>query len=176
MATPSSDTHPAVFDVPPAGTYTLDPARSGITFRTRHAFGLGKVQGQFAVRSGRIEVAGPDGRATVTAEVDAASFSTGTAPRDQMVRSARYLHVDEHPLITFTAEADLRDAGTVPGTLTVRGATAPVQLELLASSHTAGTAEADLRTRIDRREFGITAQPGMTGRYLDMTITVVAHA
>ena len=27
-------------------------------------------------------------------------------------------------------------------------------------------------TRIDRTEFGMTAQPGMTGRHLDMTVEV----
>jgi len=30
--------------------------------------------------------------------------------------------------------------------------------------------------RIDRREFGITAQPGMTGRHLDLTVSVTARA
>jgi polyisoprenoid-binding protein YceI len=39
--------------VPAAGRYRLGPARSSVTFRTRHLFGLGVVSGTMAVTQRR---------------------------------------------------------------------------------------------------------------------------
>jgi polyisoprenoid-binding protein YceI len=37
---------------PQAGRYALDPARSSVTFETRHMFGLGRVRGTLEVTGG----------------------------------------------------------------------------------------------------------------------------
>jgi len=80
--------------VPPAGRYRLDPARSSVTFRTRHLFGLGAVSGTMAA-GGEITVDPAAPHASVTATRSGASFSTGNCARD--IRSPRFLHPEEYP-------------------------------------------------------------------------------
>jgi polyisoprenoid-binding protein YceI len=164
--------------LPPAGTYVLDAARSTITFHTRHMFGLGGVHGSFAVRGGQIEVADPPDRSSVTAEIDAGSFTTGNGTRDGVVRSARYLDVERRPAIRFVSGGVAEAGGTweLRGTLTVREVERPVRLAVESCACLDGELRARATTRIDRFDFGITAQRGMTGRYLRLVLDVVAGA
>lgn len=162
--------------IPAAGHYTIDRSRSAITFRTRHMFGLGAVSGSFALSSGEIDVRDPVTRSTVVAEIAADSFTTGNSTRDNAVHSRQYLDVANHPTIRF-ASKDLTESGgswTLGGTLLVRHVERPVQLAIEHCEVDGGTLTARATTRIDRKEFDITAQPGMTGRYLDLTLDVVA--
>jgi polyisoprenoid-binding protein YceI len=162
--------------IPPAGHYHLDPRRSTIAFRTRHMFGLGRVQGSFALRGGELTVADPATGSTVQAEIDTDSFTTGNSARDRVVRSRTYLDTENYPVMRFVSE-DLTENGdrwTLIGILSVRETRGPVRLEIDRCA--VDSAELRLRatTRIDRTEFAITAQPGMTGRYLDLVLDVVA--
>lgn len=153
------------------GRYTIDPAATTISFRTRHMFGLGPVRGTFAVHSGILDICDPTADSRVHVQVDAASFRTNSRQRDASVRSARFLDTDRHPYITFVGES--LDGQRLTGQLTVREATAPVTLTIERSSYAAGAITARAKTRIDRTDFGITAQRGMAGRYLDLVIEVV---
>ncbi|TNC26488.1 YceI family protein [Amycolatopsis alkalitolerans] len=163
--------------IPPAGHYRLDPDLSTITFRTRHMFGLGAVNGSFALRGGEISVLDPPTESTAQAEIAADSFTTGNATRDRTVRSAKYLDTANHPLIRFTSQdaATADGAWTLTGVLDVRGTQRPVRLAIEQCELTGGRLTASATTRIDRTEFGITAQPGMTGRYLDLTLDLTSH-
>lgn len=155
---------------PGLGRYEIDPGGSTVTFRTRHVFGLLPVSGGFAIRSGTVDIAEPLDGSGVRAEIDAASFSTGSRQRDTAVRSPRFLDADRHPLITFTA--DRLDGTVLPGTLTVCGIARPVSLTIEESTSSAGAFSAVATTRIDRTAFGVTASPGMAGRHLDLTVRV----
>jgi polyisoprenoid-binding protein YceI len=84
------------------------------------------------------------------------------------VRSARFLDTGTHPVITFTAGR--LDGQSLTGTLTVRGVSRPVTLTVERVEAAAGWFAARATTRIDRTEFGVTAQRGMAGRYLDLTV------
>ena len=90
-------THAAAVQIPAAGIYQLDPAASTVTFATRHMFGLAPVKGTFRLVSGQITIADPVTSSTVSAVIDAASFATGNPQRDKDVKSARFLHVRDHP-------------------------------------------------------------------------------
>ncbi|WP_240519368.1 YceI family protein [Amycolatopsis antarctica] len=163
-------------DIPLAGRYVIDTGRSTVDFTTRHLFGLAPVRGSFSVRDGRITVTEPVFGSSVEAAVDATSFRTGNSARDKVVHSGRYLDTDRYPAITFSSIA-LKQSGTdwtLNGTLTVREVTRPVELAIRhAESGVDGlTVRAD--TRIDRTDFGLTAQKGMTGRYLDLTLHLAA--
>ncbi|MGC4808713.1 YceI family protein [Micromonospora sp. DT233] len=153
---------------PPLGRYDIDPTRSTVRFRTTHMFGLGKVTGTFAVRSGTVEVVEPLAASSVRAEIDAASFHTGTAARDRTVRSATFLDTDHHPTITFVSAGI--DGTNLTGQLTVREVTGPVTLAVQESANTTDGFRVVATTRIDRLEFGVTGSRGMTGRYLDLTV------
>lgn len=163
--------------VPLAGRYVIDTKRSSITFKTRHFFGLGAVHGTFSLRGGQIRVTDPVLNSSVEAEIDATSFDTGSNSRDTTVRSARYLDTDRHPTMTFTS-ISLKGAGsdwTLMGTLTVHGITRPVELDIQEVRTGPDGIKARATTRVDRTDFEITAQKGMTGRYLDLTLEVTAQ-
>lgn len=98
--------------LPPPGIYTVDPKWSSITFTTRHMFGMGSVTGNFAIHEAEIVVVDPPTLSTVTVQVDARSFDTGSTRRDEKVRSASFLGAQEHPIISFVSESMTRHGGT----------------------------------------------------------------
>lgn len=117
--------------LPPPGVYTIDPDRSVTTFATRHLFGIGAVARTFAISNAHVVVVEPVTQSTVTVEVDAGSFRTGSASRDTKVGSPSFLAVEDHPSITFVSSSITRDRGawTLPGVLTVRGQSALLTVE-----------------------------------------------
>jgi polyisoprenoid-binding protein YceI len=163
--------------VPSAGRYRLDPGRSAVTFRTRHLFGLGMVSGTLAVVSGEITLDPAAPRATVTATISAASFSSGNCARDRDVRSPRFLHVEQSPDITFRAGTLSQDQGRwmLAGELTVRQATSPVTLAIESVEPARAGFRARATARIDRHAYGVTAAKGMAARHLDIAVTGVAE-
>lgn len=162
----------------PVGTYRIDPTRLTVSFRTRHLFGLGRVQGTFALRTGQIRVARPVEQSSATAVLAADSFTTGNSRRDDDVRSAKFLDAAAHPDITFTSDRLQHDEGTwtVSGTLCVHGIPRPLDL-LVDRAHCSG-GEMSLRAhaRIDRYDFGVTGAKGMAARHLDLQLQVEARA
>jgi polyisoprenoid-binding protein YceI len=162
--------------IPAAGTYRIDRARSSITFATRHLFGLAPVRGTFRLRDGHVHVADPPAGSTARVVIAADSFHTGTAARDRQVRSARYLDAAGHPDIVFasTALARAGDGWVLHGSLTVRGRTCPVAVEVFSLHPAGGGLRLRGRARVDRYAFGIAAGRGITGRRLTLTLDVVA--
>ncbi|MFJ9867672.1 YceI family protein [Streptomyces sp. NPDC101165] len=159
-----------VTTTPWPGRYTIDTDRSSLSFKSRHVFGLLPVSGTFAIRGGTINVAEPLSESRLHAEVDAPSFRTGNAQRDDAVRSAKFLDTDRHPLITFTS--DRVDTTAVSGTLTVCGVSRPTSLSLVHSEVLADAFTVRATTRVDRTEFGVTAARGMAGLHLDLTLEI----
>ena len=161
---------------PPTGHYAIDPARSSVTFVTRHMFGLARVRGTFAVTRGKLTVAEPTEQSSVTAEVSSASFSTRNFIRDPQVRSRLFLDAGRHPAIAFRSTRIQRSgsAWTVDGVLTVKGRPAPLELtvtDVIAD----GTALVFRATgTVDRYTHGVTMMPGMAARHLSVEVTARA--
>jgi polyisoprenoid-binding protein YceI len=153
---------------PSLGRYQIDPRSSAVRFRTRHMFGLAPARGAFAVRAGTVDVTEPLTASRISAGIEVASFSTGIGQRDASVRSSRFLDADQYPVISFSSTG--LNGRVLTGTVTVRDVTRPVDLlvELADVSPWAFTARATVR--IDRTEFGVTAQRGLAGRYLDLSV------
>jgi polyisoprenoid-binding protein YceI len=155
------------------GTYRLQPDRCTVRFHTAHAFGLGPVHGTMAVREGTLVVGDEPGRSSVTATIDAASFTTDRPERDAKVRSKAFLDVARHPAITWVGEAG--DGGRiVTGTLTVRGVAVPVELTLAEARGIPNGLRCRATARVDRYAFGVTAGRGLIRRHLDIELDVVA--
>lgn len=179
-----TDTHrhgTGTVPAPRTGRYEIDPDGSRVEFRTRHLFGLAGVRGSFAIRSGVVDVVDPIAASRIRVEIDTASFHTGNGQRDATVRSARFLDAGRYPTMTFGSDRLDGDRAALAGMLTVRAVTRPVTLERLAVEPAGpggvaggpGSFVARATTRIDRTEFGLTASPGLAGRYLDVSLRVV---
>ncbi len=162
--------------IPPAGTYPLDPQASSIGFSTKHMFGLAGVTGTFRVISGEITIADPVTDSTASAVIDAGSFHTGLAARDKDVKSANFLHAEQHPQITFASTDVARDDDRwlVRGQITVRGNSAPAELVVTELRTDESGLFLKATTRVDRYAQGLTKKKGLAARFLDLTIT--AHA
>ena len=117
-----SMTAPALLDLLKGGTLTgewvLDPRNSSVQLKSK-SMGLIRVNGVFREVSGSGTVS-PDGTATGTLLVAAASIDTQNTKRDTHLRSADFFDSDNHPDISFTAD-DIRPSGqgvAVTGALT----------------------------------------------------------
>lgn len=163
-------------EIPPVGTYRVDPAASSITFATRHMFGLGSVKGRLGLVSGEITISEPLTSSTASAAVDAGSFASGLAKRDSQIKSAKFLHVEEHPQITFRSTEAVPDGANwvLRGQVTARGNSAPLELTVVESRSDETGLHLRATGRVDRYAHGITKMKGMAGRHLDLDITARA--
>ena len=122
--------------------------------------------------SGSADIAEPLADSALHAEIDTASFRTRNPLRDRSVRSARFLDAARFPVISFRDGLVSADGRTVRGTLTVRKICRPVSLSIGQVTMAEQSFTASATVRVDRTEFGVTAMPGLAGRYLDLTMEV----
>ena len=114
-----------------AGTWTIDPSHTSVTFAARHLM-VSKVRGRFSGVSGVITIADDASLSSVEATIDMATISTDDDQRDGHLRSGDFLDVENHPTMTFVSTA-VRADGTdyvLVGDLTIKGVTKSVELEL----------------------------------------------
>jgi polyisoprenoid-binding protein YceI len=115
------------------GEYTLDPAHSTIGFVARHAM-VTNVKGSFQDFSGTLYLDGSDpSKSTASIDVRMDSIETGSADRDNHLKSSDFFRIDEHPTMTFRstrAEALGGDEYRITGDLTILGTTKPITIEL----------------------------------------------
>ena len=173
-----SMTAPALLDLLKGGTLTgewvLNPRNSSVRLKSK-SMGLIPVHGVFREVSGGGTVS-PDGTATGTFLVAAASIDTQNTKRDTHLRSADFFDSDNHPDISFTAD-DIRPSGqgvAVTGELTIRGRTQPLSFDATASVPGDGEVWLDAEVRVHRADFGITWNVlGMVSQISTLTIHAV---
>lgn len=148
--------------LPTAGTWTIDASHSAVEFIARHLV-VSKVRGRFSEFTGTVVVAEPVERSSVEVVIRAASFGSNDAKRDAHVMSGDFLDVEQFPTLTFKGFAPRAagDGWVLPGELTIRDVTRPVELEVSALGVIADPwgerkAAFSATTEIDREEFGIT--------------------
>lgn len=139
------------------GTWNLNAAATSIEFQTK-AMWIVKVKGTLKALDGTGTV-GADGTVQGKLVIDAASIDTRIKRRDTHLRTADFLHTDQHPTIDFEATSGrLLDSGQaeLSGLLTVRGQTRPViVVGNLDGDETSLTLTAEIND-LDRREWGVT--------------------
>lgn len=175
MSTPIPSFAPE--STPAAGYYRLDPLRTEVRFSTRHLFGLGGVTGTVKLRDAEFNITDPASESTVVAVLNATSFDTGHEARNKEIRSARYLHTNRYPDITFTCTLiDQTDGKWVAvGVLTAHGVTQPVDLTVDEfTTEPDGDLALHATARVDRYAHGVTFGKGLAGRWLDINISAVA--
>jgi polyisoprenoid-binding protein YceI len=143
------------------GTWTLDPSHTEIGFSVRHL--VSKVRGKFETFEGVLVTADDITDSTVNVEVDLSSINTGTAGRDDHLRSADFFEVESHPKMTFVSTAVVQKSDTdfvVTGNLNIKSVTRPIELAVEFLGEGAdpwgGTRVGiEATTEISRKEFGI---------------------
>ena len=142
------------------GTYNIDPAHSEVTFVIRHL--MSKVRGSFTEFSGSLELAENVLQSTTSVEIQIKSIDTRNADRDNHIRSAEILDLDNHPAIRFvsTGVRENGDKYLLDGDLTIRDVTRPVTLDLefngSGQDPWGGTRVGfSATTSISRKEYGI---------------------
>ena len=145
-----------------AGTWTLDPSHSEVTFSVRHMM-ISKVRGTFGVKSATLTAPENPLEATVEATVDVTSIDTKDEGRDTHLRSAEFFDVENYPTMEFHSTGVRIEKGDflVDGNLTIKGITKPVTFDFDFGGF--GTdpwgnykAGATAKTVINREDFGLT--------------------
>jgi polyisoprenoid-binding protein YceI len=150
----------------PARTGTLwkfDEAHSTVGFAVKHMM-VTTVRGQFTRVDGTAvgEVHEPIGT-DIDVEIDATSITTNNEMRDNHLRSADFLDVENFPTISFKStriEEKGHDRFHIVGDLTIHGVTREVVLEAEVNGHGKtpfGTEVAGVsaRGKINRKDFGL---------------------
>jgi polyisoprenoid-binding protein YceI len=139
----------------PAGTWRADPTHSAIGFSVLHN-GLTPFRGGFA----SFEAALEQGRLVGAAQVE--SITTEDENLTGHLLSPEFFDAQRHPVLRFES-SEIRGDGTsivVPGELTLKGVTKPVELRgeirgPVADAYGKTRLGLDLETTVDRTEFGI---------------------
>lgn len=118
-----------------SGTYTVDASHSRLGFTARHAM-VTNVKGNFGEFDGTVVIDAENPSASsARLTIQVASVSTGSADRDNHLRSADFFDVENHPTWTFVStgveDVDREDGTfTLVGDLTIRDITKPVRIAL----------------------------------------------
>jgi polyisoprenoid-binding protein YceI len=156
-----------------AGTWTLDPAKTTVSFRTK-VMRVVPVKGTATALSGEAQI-NEDGETRGTLVIDAASLETKNKKRDEHLRSADFFDVITYPTISFTAD-NVRSIGPgcldVHGLLTIHGRSERVNLKADVSG---GDSSVSVATEfeIDRSLFGLTW--AKLGSSLTNRVSIHAH-
>ncbi len=143
----------------PPGEWQVLARHSMVGFAVRHLM-VTKVQGRFRDVEGILRC-DDTGVTSIDGRIAVASIDTGDPVRDARLCDADFFDADRYPTIAFTAVSDPAAPGaaaTVRGTLTLRGTSRPIDLQVDTSASPLGPA-VDLRIRavakVSRREFGL---------------------
>ncbi len=149
-------------DLPTSGRWDIDPGHTDLAFIGRH-FMVTKVRGRFTDVTGSITIAERLADSSVNVSINMASVESGSAARDEHIKSAELFDVEEFPTATFrSTSVDWRGTdGTVHGDLTIHGVTRQVPLAVTFEGHVRDPWGGDrsifsARTKINREDFDIT--------------------
>jgi polyisoprenoid-binding protein YceI len=160
-------------------TWQIDPAHSSAQFSVKH-LGVSTVRGAFTKVSGTAKYNPADlSKTSLDVTIDANSVDTRVDMRDKDLRSPNFLDVEKYPTITFRSK-HVESAGPgklrITGDLTIKTTTKEVVLDVDGPSAAIKDPWGNQRvgasasTKISRNDFGVSADAGMIGD--DLTITI----
>ncbi len=156
----------ATVQAAPAGVKTgwkLDPTHSTVEFSAKHLM-ISTVKGRIADIEGTIYTNENDPKSSsVEATLKTVSIDTRTEQRDQHLRSADFLNVEQYPEIKFrsTRIEGSKQEFKLTGDLTIRDVTRPITLDVTFEGQTKDPWGGErvgfsASGKIDRRDFGLT--------------------
>ena len=161
-------------------TWNVDPNNSAVQFNVRH-LGISNVEGSFTKMSGTVNLDDADiSKSSVTASVDTASLDTRVTARDNDVKSDKFLNVAQFPTMTFQSTkiwSTGNGTAKMAGNLTLHGVTKEIVFDVTGPTPTINQngmmrRGVEATAKIDRRDFGITADPGIVGDEITITLDI----
>lgn len=151
------------------GTYTLDGSHVSVVWKIWH-MGYSHFAGRFDKISGTATVNPDLSKSGVVITIDASSGNTGVAKLDEELDEPNFFNADKYPAITFNSTKvdvtgkteDGKDKGKIYGTLSMKGVTKPVVLDVVFNGHGSNPMMAgqermgfEASTKIKRSDFGL---------------------
>jgi polyisoprenoid-binding protein YceI len=163
-------------------TYMVDPLHTTATFSVVH-LGLSLQRGSFGRTTGRVMLDRAGKKGSIDVAIDAASVTSGSPPRETMLRGEDYFNVAQFPAITFKSTNLKFDGDRVVGAdgeLTIRGVAKPVTLSVAdfkCAIHPATkkpACGAEVTASVKRSEFGMTKNQASTADEVNIAIAIEA--
>jgi polyisoprenoid-binding protein YceI len=152
--------------------YTIDPARTVVSFEVRNLAGIASQRGKFNGATGSVTLDAAERSGRVDIVIDARTLEAGNEAVARFMRGESLLDVEAYPEITFRAVRIVFRNGEpqrIEGELTLRGVTKALTLTVTEYGCKRGRADVEpQRCKMDafasfkRSEFGMT-------RYLTFT-------
>src|SRR5882724_6488735 len=160
-------------------TWNIDPNHTAAQFSVRH-LGISTVRGAFTKVTGTVQYdpANPT-KTVIDATIDANSIDTRVEMRDNDLRSPHFFDAAKFPTLTFKSKkVEAAEAGKlkVTGDLTIHGVTKEAVLDVEGPSAPIKDPRGNQRmgasasTKINRQDFGLTADSGLVGDDIPITI------
>lgn len=149
-------------ELPPAGTWTLDPAHTSVEFVGRHM--LTRIRGRFSGFEGTVVVGDGPQDSSVEVTIQTATIDSNEEMRDNHLKSEDFLDVKRYPTMTFKSTRVRHLGGNeleITGDLTIKDVAHEV---VLTAEHLGwgpgpegGTVMSfSARTDIDREDWDMT--------------------
>ncbi len=158
----------------PEGIWTVVPDACRAAFAVRDKL-VSTVHGTFPVTAGTVLTGARGQVVEAMVALDVAGVATGNAHRDRDLRKPQFLDAAAHP--TIIVEAGPTEAGetgwTVQATLSARGHSVPVELQVAPTS--GGDQQVRMRVtgRLDRAGLGMRVPAFIVGRHVELDVELV---
>ena len=163
----------------PGFHYWLDGAHSAVSAKVAY-LGFGSKVAQFPRMRGsiRLNPARLDA-IDLDVELDAAALIAGSQRDTDYLRGKDFFAVEQYPLVRFSGHRMTMTGATtaeIDGQITTRGITKPARLAVTfqdppARANGRDPVQLTARTRINRKDFGMTAFSVVIGKTVTITIT-----
>lgn len=162
-----------------ASEWKVDPNNSAVQFSVRH-LGISTVQGNFTKISGTVKFDDGDiSKSSVAASVDMSSVDTRVSARDNDLKG-KFFDVAQFPTMTFQSTkiwSTGQGTAKMAGNLTLHGVTKEVVFDVTGPTDPINQnglmrRGAEATAKINRGDFGITADPGIVGDEVTITLDI----
>jgi polyisoprenoid-binding protein YceI len=159
--------------------YRFDSSASSVTAKVSF-LGIGNRTANFPAVTGtaKLTASGGGDAVELNVRIDARQLTASDTLTTNRLKGKDFFDVANHPTVTFAGKRLTLSGpttGTIDGDLTARGVTRPVKLAVQFAAPPANAGARDpisliATTRINRRDFGMTAYSLIVGKNVGITI------
>lgn len=153
----------------------IDRSHSTVGFRVPILAGMSTVTGKFTDFEIELDYdAEMPSNSTFSATIQVESVDTGIERRDNHLRTADFFDIENHPTMTFVSDrVEIEgDRGQAQGTLTMRGTSRAVTLDLQLMPMGESGVGVKATTTLDRIDYGVSYQRGDNPLFIGDEISV----